>query len=130
MFNNTLTIKSTWGFCFAIKNKITPDDNVKNFARCPDYFRMEKMCLHFRILNLRTMLRFCEIFQVKVNDASMRNLGFSSCINLNYISLTIMFILIKSHQKVIWKQWIETDYSDSDPSSERIAHVFSKSIII
>lgn len=56
-FNNTLKIKSRRRFCFAIKNKITPDDKVKNFARCPDYRLLPngENVLTFPILNLRTM---------------------------------------------------------------------------
>lgn len=60
-------------------DKSTPDDNVKNYERCHEFFEWREKISTFLILNLITIFFFffrsCEILQVKPVDVSMKKSG-------------------------------------------------------
>lgn len=80
-------------------HKSTPDDNVKNYERCHEFFEWRK---NFNISHFESycdvfFFRSCEILQIKPVDVSMKKSGI--CF-LYFIDLTGMFILISNHQKL------------------------------
>lgn len=86
-------------------HKSTPDDNVKNYERCHEFFEWRK---NFNISHFESyydvffFFRSCEILQIKPVDVSMKKSGicFLHFIDLSCTSLTGMFILISHHQKL------------------------------
>lgn len=84
-------------------HKSTPDDNVKNYERCHEFFEWRK---NFNISYFESyydvFFRSCEILQIKPVDVSMKKSGicFLYFIDLSCTSLTGMFILISNHQKL------------------------------
>lgn len=86
-------------------DKSTPDDNVKNYERCHEFFEWRK---NFNIsyfesyYDVVVFFRSCEILQIKPVDVSMKKSGicFLHFIDLSCTSLTGMFILISNHQKL------------------------------
>lgn len=84
-------------------DKSTPDDNVKNYERCHEFFEWRK---NFNISHFESyydvFFRSCEILQIKPVDVSMKKSGicFLYFIDLSCTSLTGMFILISNHQKL------------------------------
>lgn len=80
-------------------HKSTPDDNVKNYERCHEFFEWRKNfnISHFESYYDVFFFRSCEILQIKPVDVSMKKSGI--CF-LYFIDLTGMFILISNHQKL------------------------------
>lgn len=85
-------------------DKSTPDDNVKNYERCHEFFEWRKNfnISHFESYYDVFFFRSCEILQIKPVDVSMKKSGicFLYFIDLSCTSLTGMFILISNHQKL------------------------------
>lgn len=81
-------------------HKSTPDDNVKNYERCHEFFEWRK---NFNISHFESycdvlfFFRSCEILQIKPVDVSIKKSGI--CF-LYFIDLTGMLILISNHQKL------------------------------
>lgn len=83
-------------------HKSTPDDNVKNYERCHEFFEWRKNFSFWILLRCFFFFRSCEILQIKPVDVSMKKSGicFLYFIDLSCTSLTGMFILISNHQKL------------------------------